>query len=123
MRTILAMPEMQPTEEADALTTPESSLMTVLGIAEGDVLEYLEGHGAASLYRVIQTQEWPSSMVIMAVGALIRQGLIRGDQRRLEPVHEGTSGQDVSWHAPHQSRYPNVSPELSDEWGSNTSLP
>ena len=105
MGTLLAIPGMAHAEETQELSKAESSLITILGIAEGDVLEYLERHGATSLYRLIQTQEWPSSMVIMAVGALIRQGLIRGDQHQLEPSASVSPGQGFPWHPASQYRH------------------
>ena len=62
----------------------EPPIITVLGVVEGEILEYLEAHGATALYRLIQAQDWPASMVMMAVGALIRQGLVGGGEHRLE---------------------------------------
>lgn len=71
-----------------------ASLMAWLGITEGEVLEFLEVHGPTSLYRLIQALDHPASTVIMAVGALIREGLIKGSEQRLEYVG---SGEGVWW--------------------------
>ena len=62
------------------------SLMTPLGLVEGEVLEYLDRHHSATLRRLNRELPAPSYLVIMAVGALIRSGLVRGDQRELEVV-------------------------------------
>lgn len=64
------------------------SLMTPLGLIEGDVLTYLERHGAATLQRLIAEFEWPAALVTMAVGALIRSGLVRALQREFEVMIE-----------------------------------
>ena len=64
----------------------EAPIITVLGVVEGEILETLESHGPMPLYRLIQAQERPASLVIMAVGALIRQGLLIGNEHRLEAV-------------------------------------
>lgn len=67
-------------------------LVTSLGLVEGEVLLYLEEHGPTSLQELIRELEWSARLVVMGVGALIRQGLIRGIQKdvtvvvSLEPV-------------------------------------
>jgi uncharacterized membrane protein len=63
-----------------------SSLMTPLGLVEGEVLAYLDRQGIATLRRLNQQLGWPAYMVMMAVGALIRAGLVRGIQHDLEVV-------------------------------------
>ena len=62
------------------------SLMTPLGVVEGEVLTYLDRHGRSTLRRLNQELEWPAYLVMMAVGALIRAGLVRGIQHDLEVV-------------------------------------
>ena len=64
------------------------SLMTTLGVIEGEALTYLEQHGATPLRRLVRELEWPAAMVMMAVGALVREGLIRATQHDLEVVVE-----------------------------------
>ena len=64
------------------------SMITLLGLVEGDILEYLETQGSTTLYRLVQALEWPSRLVMMGVGALIREGLVIGRQRELEVVLE-----------------------------------
>ena len=71
-----------------------ASLMAWLGITEGEVLEFLEAHGPVSLHRLVQGLDRPSSMVVMAVGALIREGLVKGNEEYLE--YAGNT-KDVSW--------------------------
>ncbi len=70
---------------ADVLAT---SLMTPLALVEGDILTHLEEYGATTLRRLIRSLEWPSRMVMMGVGGLIRQGLVRGVQLELDVVIE-----------------------------------
>ena len=70
---------------------PSLSLMTTLGLISGEVLTYLEAHGATTLHRLIRELEWPARMTMMAVGALVRQGMIRAIQHDLEVILEPTS--------------------------------
>ena len=69
-------------------TSPQQSLMTSIGLVEGEALTYLEAHGHTALRRLVRELEWPSPMTMMAVGALIRQGLIRAKQHDLEVMLE-----------------------------------
>jgi len=55
--------------------------MTPLGIVEGEVLLSLEHHGETTLRRLIQESQWPARIVMMGVGALIREGLVHGVHR------------------------------------------
>ena len=73
---------------AGAGSTP---LVTVLGVVEGDILNFLETHGTLTLRRLIRMVEWPTMMVVMGVGALIREGLVRAVRRELEVVIEPAS--------------------------------
>ena len=70
----------------------EVLLITLLGMVEGEVLTYLDAHGTTALHHLAQTLEWPMPLIIMAAGALIRRGLVRGIQSRqgtvLEPQSE-----------------------------------
>lgn len=61
--------------------TRGSSLITPLGLVEGDVLTYLEEHGATGLRDLTRALGWSASMVRMGVGALIREGLVEGKQQ------------------------------------------
>jgi len=63
-----------------------SSIMTPLGIIEGEVLLWLETHGPATIRYLTRELEWPAAMVTMAVGALVRQGLARAARHDLEVV-------------------------------------
>jgi hypothetical protein len=69
-------------------STQDTPLITSLGLIEGEVLTYLEQHGATKLRGLIRELEWPARMVMMAVGALIREGLVRGVQHELEIIVE-----------------------------------
>ena len=63
-------------------------LMTTLGIVSGEILTDLEQHGPTSMRRLIRELAWPAPVVMMAVGALIREGLIQAAQHELEVVIE-----------------------------------
>ena len=72
-----------------------SSLMTPLALIEGEVLTYLERDGTTTLRRLIRELEWPARMVMMGVGALVREGLVRATKRELEvlltPVQQSSA--------------------------------
>jgi hypothetical protein len=73
------------------VTAPrEQSLMTLLALVEGDILTYLEVQGRVPLRHLIQALDWPSRMVLMGTGALIRKGLLTGSQQLLEVLVELT---------------------------------
>lgn len=63
-------------------------LVTQLGIIEGEVLTYLEQGGRTTLRQLIRDLEWPAPMITMAIGAAIRQGLVRATRHDLEVVLE-----------------------------------
>jgi hypothetical protein len=69
----------------------QTSVMTSLGLIGGEVLLYLETCGAASARQLVRTLEWPVDMVYMAIGALIRQGLIQVSQNKDEIFVEPTT--------------------------------
>ena len=71
------------------------SLVTSLGIIEGEVLLHLDVHGATPMRRLIRELEWPSSLVTMAIGALIREGLAVARQHELEVIVEPKRPQTV----------------------------
>ena len=57
------------------------SLMTSWGLVEGEVLTYLEEHGATILRELIRKLGRSTAMVMMGVGALVREGLVEGRQQ------------------------------------------
>ena len=61
-------------------------LMTSLGVVEGEVLTYLERHGATPLRRLVRELDWAAPLVTMAVGALVREGLASALQHELELI-------------------------------------
>lgn len=77
-------------EEWRKLPTEKNSrsLVTQLGIIEGEVLTYLEQYGTTTLRQLIRDLEWPAPMITMAIGAAIRQGLVRAIRHDLEVVLE-----------------------------------
>ena len=72
-----------------------ASLMTPLGLISGDVLTYLEERGATAVRRIVRDLEWPAQMVTMAIGALIREGLVRAVQHDLEVIIEAVAERPV----------------------------
>ena len=68
-----------------------TSLMTPLGLISGDVLTYLEERGTTTVRRLVREVEWPSQMITMAIGSLIREGLVRAVQHDLEVIVEAVS--------------------------------
>jgi len=66
------------------------SLMTPLGLVEGDILKHLEDGPLVAIQDLVRELEWPAHMILMAAGSLIRQGYVRGIQHEaalvLEPV-------------------------------------
>ncbi|MBI4341061.1 MAG: hypothetical protein HY598_02120 [Candidatus Omnitrophica bacterium] len=69
-------------------TDAGAPLMTTLGIVSGEILTDLEQHGPATLRYLIRELNWPVPVVMMAVGALIREGLIQARQHELEILIE-----------------------------------
>lgn len=68
--------------------TTDVSLVTQLGVIEGELLTYVEEHGATPIRRLIRDSEWPMPMVTMALGALAREGLVRLIRHDLETIVE-----------------------------------
>lgn len=65
-------------------------LITTLGLVAGDVLLYLERRGATTLRGLARELQWPVQMIVMGVGALIREGLVRGVAQDLDVLVEPT---------------------------------
>lgn len=65
-----------------------ASLMTMLGIVSGEILTRLEQQGQVTVRQLARDLPWPTSLVMMAVGSLIREGLIQANQLELEIVVE-----------------------------------
>ena len=55
----------------------QQGLFTTIGLAEGEILNFMEGKGDVPLTDIVQHLSWvPWSTIIMGIGALIREGLI-----------------------------------------------
>ena len=55
----------------------QQGLFTTIGLAEGEILNFMEGKGEVPLTDIVQHLSWvPWSTIIMGIGALIREGLI-----------------------------------------------
>jgi hypothetical protein len=55
----------------------QQGLFTTIGLAEGEILNFMEGKGDVPLTDLVQHLSWvPWSTIIMGIGALIREGLI-----------------------------------------------
>ena len=83
-----SMPAVEEQRKGSAWQRRDASLFTLLGLVAGDVLVYLEAHGATTLRGLIRQLEWSSPMVMMAAGALTREGLVRSTQHNLEVIVE-----------------------------------
>ena len=91
-------------ERATPLTHPAAALNgerhalpleALLGLVEEDIVKYVEMRGrAVTLRDVIQALPWSSKMIVLAVGALIRQHLVLAQQRALEIVLEPPWGRE-----------------------------
>lgn len=64
------------------------SLMTTLGIISGEALTLLERNGAMSLRSLIRELPWAMPVITMAIGSLVREGLIKAEQHELEIILE-----------------------------------
>lgn len=84
----IALAGVEPAHQTDAIHRPDGAVVTLVGLVEGEVLTYLEEHGAATLRGLIRALDWPAPFVTMGVGALIRHGLVKGVQHDLEIVLE-----------------------------------
>ena len=81
--------EEQQAWEALSFRLGRASLMTPLGLVEGEVLTYLDrqdSHGVATLQQLSRALRWPAHLVMMAVGALIRAGLVQGVQQGVQVI-------------------------------------
>ncbi len=84
------MDELLASATTQLFTERDRSLMTPLGLAAGEVLTEVDSLGTATLRQLIRKLDWPVYLVMMAVGALVRQGLVRATQRELEVIVEPT---------------------------------
>ena len=64
------------------------ALITTLAMVEGDILTYMERFGACTLRELTRNIEWPSRLVTMAAGGLVRERMIRAIEHDLEVVLE-----------------------------------
>lgn len=71
---------------AAAVDGHDDSLMSVIGVVSGEILLYLDTHGATPLRQLVRALEWPSPVTNMGVGALVRQGHVRAEQHDLEII-------------------------------------
>jgi len=73
----------------EAAHHPEGrALITTLAMVEGDILTYMERFGACTLRELTRNLEWPSRLVTMAIGGLIRERMVRATEHDLEIVLE-----------------------------------
>lgn len=69
-----------------------ASLMTPLGVISGEALAYIEQHRRITLRQLARALPWPSALVTMGVGALVRGGLIQAMQYGFEIFLEPVGG-------------------------------
>lgn len=55
----------------------EASLLTPIALSEAATLEYIEEKGVVTLEEVVNEVSWPDNIVLMGVGALVRERLIQ----------------------------------------------
>jgi len=55
-------------------------LITRLGIAEGDVLDYITKHPLISLNQLIRSLDWQPCLISMVIGLLIREGHVQATE-------------------------------------------
>ncbi len=73
-----------------------ASLITSLGLVEGDVLDFVETKGPVALKDIVQELTWPEAMVMMSAGALIRDGLVQAKRHNKHIYLEEASKQHLS---------------------------
>ena len=94
------------------LRTPQATaLMIPLSLVSGDVFMYLEAHGTTSLRRLIRELEWSAPMVMMAVGTLVREGLVHATPHDLDVI--------VEVHEPIQRPHSAVEEVVPEMWAVN----
>jgi hypothetical protein len=57
------------------------SLMTPLGMAAGEILTEVDSDGAVTLRHLVETIGWPVHLIVMALGVLVREGLVQAAQQ------------------------------------------
>jgi DNA-binding MarR family transcriptional regulator len=63
-----------------------TNLIITIGIIEGEILTYLENSGKATMAELTRDLEWPSSFLWMALGALVKGGLVLTEKHELDMV-------------------------------------
>ena len=81
----------------------DASLMTLIGSAEGEILTRLEGRRPSTLRGLIRQLPWPAHLTTMAVGGLIRAGLIRARQQGGEVLVEPATARAAGSALPNSS--------------------
>lgn len=64
----------------------ELDLITPLGVVEGEILSVLDEREKATVGELQMELDQPRSLVMMAAGALIREGLVRGIKQEADFV-------------------------------------
>jgi len=76
------------------IITKEQGLFTTIGLAEGEILNFMEGKNEVALTEIVQhLNSVPWSTIIMGIGALIREELIayKGQNRYVLLNKKGVS--------------------------------
>jgi len=85
-------------QEFETLYAPASegpALITKLGMIEGEILSHLETEGPTNVQDLLSRLPWRSESLLMAIGSLIRQGLVRGIQQNTDLLLEQVREQPV----------------------------
>ena len=56
-------------------------LVTRLALVEGEILEQFDDKGEISVHNLMEALPWEPCTVAMAIGSLMRQGMIRGIEK------------------------------------------
>jgi hypothetical protein len=62
--------------------------MTPMGLAAGEILTQVDWSGALTQRHLIQSVGWPRHLIVSALGALVREGLVRTTQQGAELLVE-----------------------------------
>lgn len=61
---------------------PQISLLMSLNLIGGEILLCLENCGSITARQITRQLQWPLDLVFMAIGALLREGLIHVSRRQ-----------------------------------------
>ena len=90
------LPTGEEARSASPSSVEEMSLATSLRLIEVEILKYLELRRTTTLRELIRQLEWPSRLIMMAIGALVHERQVRAIQHELEVSIETVDGASLS---------------------------